>query len=377
MVEMLDDFRVDSTLGSLTLVAGSNLHPRARAYLEARIAQLNGYKRAGLWHGYQAFSLYDPPPESEPGKRAWVHRLERVFQRARKPASVTMALSYACQCQCVHCSVTPSDKLVLSTADWELQIDDALDLGATTIVFTGGEPLLYPELVELVRYVDKRYATVIMFTNGELLTRTLCLQLADAGLYGAFVSIDSAVAHTHDNIRGRRGLFNQALSGIKNLQACGLIAGLSFCCSHSRLGEFDQLLDLARDIGVNEVSEFDALPAGRWKETDDLLTEDDHKLIQQKTAEYRKDPTYPTLLAASVVKSKLSVGCFAGLTMCHITAHGDVRPCDFTPVDFGNVREQLLSEIWKGMVNHPLWKRRRFTCRMQSAEFRSKAGVLQ
>lgn len=368
----LDDFTVVRRATRLELEAGDELYPPARVYLENLLGQLGRRRTIGTWRGAAALSLFDPPPESAPGKRMLEGRLARVFRRARLPSSVTMALDYACQCDCAHCSAARhwQDSSSLSIEEWKAVIDSAVELGATTIVFTGGEPLLVPHLLELVRHVDKAAATATLFTNGEFLSESTARELASAGLYGVFVSLDSADPQVHDSLRRRPGLWKRAVAGIEHLRAAGILSSLAFCCAHGRLEELDRLMALARDLGVSEVSEFDSVPAGRLLHADPLTTED-HQTIRRKAAEYRRDPAYPPLLAASTAKAPPCLGCFAALIMCYVTAYGDVQPCDFTPVSFGNVRRTSLAEIWKRMSSHPVWRRRAPTCRMESPALRA------
>ncbi len=64
------------------------------------------------------------------------------------------------------------------------------------------------------------------------------------------------------------------------------------------------------------------------------------------------------------------IGCFAGNREMYISASGDVTPCDFTPLSFGNVREEPLSRIWLKMRAHPSYKNRSMGCKMQNPFFR-------
>ncbi|HDZ17367.1 MAG TPA: hypothetical protein ENH75_03710, partial [archaeon] len=53
------------------------------------------------------------------------------------------------------------------------------------------------------------------------------------------------------------------------------------------------------------------------------------------------------------------------------SAYGDVAPCDFTPLSFGNIRNQTLREIWRKIVRHPAYNHRATFCRMQNPKFRN------
>ncbi|NOQ48969.1 MAG: radical SAM protein, partial [Methanococcoides sp.] len=65
-------------------------------------------------------------------------------------------------------------------------------------------------------------------------------------------------------------------------------------------------------------------------------------------------------------------GCFAGRRWMHVAAGGDVMPCAYTPLSFGNVREDGLAEIWKRMGKHAAYKGSADYCMMRNPEFRKE-----
>ena len=66
------------------------------------------------------------------------------------------------------------------------------------------------------------------------------------------------------------------------------------------------------------------------------------------------------------------MGCFAGWCQLYVTAYGDVTPCDFTPLRFGNCRTEPVADIWKRLASHEAYCERSRHCRMQDHEFRAK-----
>ena len=74
----------------------------------------------------------------------------------------------------------------------------------------------------------------------------------------------------------------------------------------------------------------------------------------------------------SIINSPRVVGCYGAQSQFYMTAYGDINPCDFNPINFGNVREMPIPEIWKKMITHPDFSKRYPTCRMQSKAYRKK-----
>ncbi|MFX0006714.1 MAG: radical SAM protein, partial [Candidatus Hermodarchaeota archaeon] len=152
------------------------------------LLQANFYKQysnLGKWKGkYQVANTFAPPVGSKPMFRALKGLIKSQLMPYPLPLAMTFAVSYNCQCNCVHCSAGKhfkKDRKELTTEEAKKLIDEAQKLGVSMIVFTGGEPLLREDIFELVSYVDSTKAMPMMFTNGEFLTDENVEKLADAG----------------------------------------------------------------------------------------------------------------------------------------------------------------------------------------------------
>lgn len=372
-------FWVDYKEGSLQLIADFSLDPESRLYLAQYLAKLNSYQKIGRYEGSPVFSLYQPPPASAAGVRSLVLRLKRRFEGLRIPATATLALNRACQCECEHCSAhyyNHRDTPELSTSEWKQAIRETIELGVTQLIFLGGEPLLRRDLRELVAFVPKAKAVVTMFTNGEYLSRRVCCDLKEAGLLGAFVSIDSVQPEVHDRLRRRPGLFSKAMEGIANLRRAGLLTAISSYLSPDRLreGVFEAMMEFGKKHEVNEVTFFDAIPTGRWlKEKACLLKPEDRGRIAHLVREFRSRGGYPGISAQSTMTSEFgSAFCFAANTQFYLTSHGEMCPCDFTPFTVGRFPQENIETLWKRMICSVPFNHRAKSCRMQDPEFRKK-----
>ena len=76
--------------------------------------------------------------------------------------------------------------------------------------------------------------------------------------------------------------------------------------------------------------------------------------------------------AMALINSPLGVGCYGAQSQFYMTAYGDINPCDFNPINFGNVRQMPIQAIWHKMTSHPDFNKRYPTCRMQSKAYRKK-----
>ncbi|WP_148689077.1 radical SAM protein [Methanopyrus sp. SNP6] len=343
--------------------------------LKKLFKHLEEEKPAAVLEDRIVFSLYLPPFPSRAFTRVLRARLKSEVLGRRVPEAVTMAVTRKCPCNCVHCSADRRKPTELSTEDWQRAIQDALDLGTYNVTFTGGDPLFREDLPELIRAVDGNRAVATAFTSGYTLEDRV-EELKEAGLYAIHVSIDSPDPEEHDELRGVPGLFERCISGIKAALDVGLLVGVSTYATQETVetGKVEDVVRLAADLGAHEVTIFDAVPTGRLLHEESVMLSDEHRedLINLHLKWNREKRSGPRVSTMSYVNSEHGAGCFAGYVQCHVTNDGEVTPCDFTPISFGNIREDGLKAAWKRITSHPEWGRWRPHCRMQDPEVRRR-----
>lgn len=347
------------------------------------LLQANFYKNydnVGKWKGKRVANTFAPPVGSRPMIRALKGLIRKELLPYPLPIAMTFAVTYRCQCKCVHCSAGRhfrEDMKELSTEEAKKLIDDAQKLGVTIIAFTGGEPLLREDIFELIAHVDQRKAMPVMFTNGQFLTEENVDKLAKAGLYSLFLSIDTPDPEEHNKLRGMPGLFETAIEGLKRVKEKGIFANFSSYATRSgtERGVYKKIHELGIDLGLHNIIYFDCVPTGNMlKDTSEMLTYDLHEEIHQYSADIFSKSIVPPLSSQAwqnSVEAYLSgIGCLAGNIQYYASAYGDISPCDFTPISFGNIRKEPLKKIWARMIKHPGWSHRSPFCRMQNKQFR-------
>ena len=356
-----------------------------------------------LDNGNQAFSLLTPPLGSPAARRRVRLIVDNMTQSnaatpegqppvisARTPHVITVAVTYNCQCDCLHCSAAfykeevTRNHSALSLDELRSGIGQAVDLGATCVVLTGGEPLLFEHIYELVASVDKARSVCTLFTNGEFLTEHAVEKLKQAGIFGVFVSVDHADTARHDENRQRPGLSAKISKGLELCQKANIPTGISTYATREKIrtGELDALMDLARSLKVMEVFIFDVIPTGRLSEQRDCMLDDDEaEQIREFRHIYNDKIDYPRIIHqtmfSSIAYPCVAEGCPAGMVQVHLRANGDVAPCDFTPYTFGNIRRQSLREIWDAMTASPLYAQPSTRCRLSQPAFWTKLDELK
>ncbi len=328
------------------------------------------------------YSLYLPPIPSQ----AHVHHMETLirnwlFKEAR-PLAVTVAVTSRCQLECVHCSAASPHKAGpdMSRAEIEKVINESVNLGVSNITFTGGEPLMRPDIEELVAMVARLNTVALIFTNALALSEKKALALKEAGLTAVFISLDSHDPVEHDRLRGLQGSFQAVREGVQNAIKAGLAVCLSTYATNESVKKktLSKITALAAEWGVHEISVFDAIPTGRMIQDEGIiLTGESHLAICKEAKELnRRYNGRLRIVTQSWTNTRsgiaILIGCIAGHLQFHVTADGEFTPCDFTPLTFGNVRSNTVETLWRKVIEHSAYKHHCRKCRMQTAAFRKK-----
>jgi MoaA/NifB/PqqE/SkfB family radical SAM enzyme len=283
------------------------------------------------------------------------------------PEQITISITEECPNRCIHCALPDTkNKAKLSPETVKSVIDQTLVMGTTLVIFDGGEPLLYDGLEELISYVDSSRAITGLFTSGVGMTSQRASSLKDAGLSMLSVSFDSANEKGHDFMRGRSGVFNDAINAVKHGLDAGLLVNIYVVLSPRNIDELDDFYELAKDLGVHEISFFEIVPTGRWLDHEgEVLTPEDLKKFDD-FIERSSHSQGPRIFPIPQIVRKM--GCFAGRKWLHVTPEGDVFPCACMPKSYGNIHNESLASVWKKIYKDPV-----FTsgpCLMRDSEFR-------
>jgi len=145
------------------------------------------------------------------------------FFRTGGKRIVNFTVTNHCNASCVYCSFhKQKDKKAVTLEQARRAIDYLLDIGAGMVSLTGGEPLLNPDLPEIVRYARQKGLIVLSGTNGALLTPEAARELKSAGLNALWISYESNSPADFEKNRGIPGLHEKVQAGTKALRDCGL-----------------------------------------------------------------------------------------------------------------------------------------------------------
>ena len=275
---------------------------------------------------------------------------EHLLGKSEGPSHAQIGLTNACPQRCVYCYNRDRTGRRMDPAMILRTIDALREMGVVWIGLTGGEPLLSKEIVEITRHASQDCA-VKLFTTGCGLTPALASDLKGAGLFSVCVSLDHWEAGIHDRGRDYPGAFSEALRAIGIFKSAGLDTCVSAVLSKEmiRTGGTETFLEFLRTLEIDEAWLSETKPSVQafWNE-DLVITEEERRGLAAIQDRWNKRGRM-TVNYLGHFEGGDHFGCNAGSKMIYIDAFGEVSPCVFTPLTFGNVRERPVGDIWNDM----------------------------
>ncbi len=266
----------------------------------------------------------------------------------------------ACNMYCDHCYRDAGCKAEeeLSTAEAKTLLEQIARAGFKIMIFSGGEPLMRPDIVELVAYAASLGLRPVFGTNGTLITLEMAQKLKAAGAMGMGISLDSMDREKHNKFRKFPGAWEGAVQGMRNCRAAGLPFQIHTTVMEWNNHELEALTDFAVAEGAVAHHFFFLVPTGRAKtiEAESLRAEayeDTLTRIMKKQQEVDIElkptcaPQFLRIAAQMGMKTRFRRGCLAGTAYCIISPRGKVQPCAYLNMELGDVRQTPFDEIWK------------------------------
>jgi 12,18-didecarboxysiroheme deacetylase len=203
------------------------------------------------------------------------------FSKDKRPV-VVWNVTRRCNLKCVHCYAQAKDIAFnneLTTQAGKKLIDDLAGFGVPVLLFSGGEPMVRPDLPELAGYAVQMGMRAVISTNGTLITREKAQILKDIGLSYVGISLDGMEA-VNDRFRGVKGAYVKALDGIRNCQEAGIKVGLRFTINKANVAEIPRVFDLLEDMRIPRICFYHLVYAGRGSH----LVEDDLSHAESRAA---------------------------------------------------------------------------------------------
>lgn len=278
------------------------------------------------------------------------------------PKMITWEVTYRCDMKCPHCFTAAGKPLAneLDTKQAMELIDRLAAMHVFTILLSGGEPLLRPDIMGLLRRIASKYMRIDMGTNGVNIPDESLVQLSSVPVSHVHVSIDGIGVH-HDRFRGHKGAFREACNTIHRLREANIPMSISMAVTRQNLNEVEDVIDLAHELRCKGFKAIPFYPVGRGalNQGEMILDTYGHYHLYRTLAEKKKElkgmlaiwteTCFPFLLDGTpgLCVEDGPMGCSAGYDTLCIGADGTVYPCPYLR-DFplGNARHGI-KRLWK------------------------------
>lgn len=276
-------------------------------------------------------------------------RMNLLGHDVMRTASIN--IESGCNATCGHCSADyimkesahKSDQLTLP--EMQRSIDGFLRAGAVSINITGGEPLVNPDVFEIIKMVPAHRGVANIQTNGLLLDDETARKLAEAGLYIAMISLHSHRPEEHDALLEVEGAWHKVMDAIDNCHRYDIPVILNCTLTHQKVedGTLWAMVDLAKDKGVT-VNFVQPCTTGKWEQQLDV------RLTKEDYVEFDKAMELSWVVWEGKSNYKHN-GCRPGIERVYMSNTGDIIPCAFIHLNFGNVKKESVDTIWARLRN--------------------------
>lgn len=262
--------------------------------------------------------------------------------------SMEIEFSRECNFRCAYCYLADRTARADELSREEIRdvISQARDLGARKIIILGGEPTIYPHLIEMLRFIGSLGLVIEIFTNGSGIDAELAAVLAEQRAR-VVVKMNSRDAAIQDHLAGKRGAFAIIGQALEHLRRVGypakdrFLAASTVICRQN-LAELPALWQWLREQDIEPYFEI-LTPQANALENTWLDVEASElralfaQLSQLDRQRYGRDwEPQPPLVGNKCMRHQVS---------CVVTANGEVMPCVGVTIALDNIRRQPLADI--------------------------------
>lgn len=287
--------------------------------------------------------------------------------REQNPPLNCLYLYLADQCNlaCGHCWISPgfsqARKEGIPIGHLTRTIGEATALGLQSVKLTGGEPLLYRDISELLAFLASAGVAVIIETNGTLLDNGILETLKSCKVSGISVSLDACTPAVHDGLRGVKGSFQRTLAGLRRLSEFGFDFQVIMTLHRRNRAELPGLISLCRELGAGSLKINPLMPCGRGKE---VFQEEQNlpfgellQLYRRTEEEWLSDGDPEIIFDLPVALRSISDIRRRGIVECRILnilgilANGDFSVCGIGQTSdalrMGNILRDSVVAVWR------------------------------
>ncbi len=288
--------------------------------------------------------------------------IARRFRKGKvlpPPTFVLWDCTRRCNLNCKFCGASAEKYQDELTKDKLFKIiNESAQIGVRTFSVTGGEPLLRPDLLEILNYANQKGLKTSIASNGFLINKKMANQIKEAGVTSIQLSLDG-VEHTHNAIRQNNQSFSRVIRAIRNLQNVGIpTLQIATTVIQDSFNQLASLRDLLLDLNIKLWRLGMVMPIGRAKNANMSIKKSQVRKLLTFVKENNSDSlriiigeNLPFLGEFETDIRTEPILCPAGITALCIGVNGNIRGCaeqpDIPKFIEGSLREDSLAKIWQ------------------------------
>ena len=297
------------------------------------------------------------------------------FEEKMPCSTVLLSITSACPYHCNYCyqkldKGQDVDIEVLIGAVKKLQ-----EMGIAFFNIEGGEPfLVYDRLKRLCSVIDDR-SEIWINSTGAGMTKESLAELKYLKVTAIMFSLHSPDADAFNRFMGDNSAWLAMEFGVKMCHEAGLAVAFNTCLMRDDFynGTFERIMEAVKDYKACLIQIIKPKPAGGWLEKSDIeFSAEDLAYIKARVNQYNLQEEffeYPSISAQILEEDKAVFGCTAGGTdRFYINAKGDLQPCEFLNLSFGNIALDRFEDIYHKMRSHFAWGGECYLCESCSKE---------
>jgi len=319
------------------------------------------------------------------------------------PFTIAWEVTRACAFACVHCradAIPQRDPDELTTKEAFNLIDQLTEFGSPILIFTGGDPMMRPDLFEIITYAtEKGLRCSLTPTATALPTLERLQQAKEAGIRRIALSLDAPGPGVHDEFRKVEGSWQRTIDILHRAQEAGLSVQVNTTVTKFNVDLLPEMIPFIKEVGAVQWSVFFMVPTGR-AQAKYMISAERHEEVFNWLYDLSKDAPFdikgtaaPMYRRVAIERKKAEVGhgeivTFQGagfqyadglnrprkgvndgngfLFISHI---GEIQPSGFLPLTAGYVRDDDVVKVYR---NHPI-----FTDLRDPSKLKGKCGICE
>ena len=325
-------------------------------------------------------------PEAARERRTHDRRYAEVdFNQA--PFTIAWEITHACAYACKHCRANAQPQrhpLELTTEEGFRLIDQMTEFGHPILIFTGGDPMMRPDLFDLIAYATEKGLRCSLTPTATALPTVKRLRKAkEAGIRRIALSLDAPTPAVHDDFRGVAGSWQRTMNILHNAHEVGLSVQVNTTVTNFNVDLLPDMVPFIEEVGAVQWSVFFLVPTGR-AQAEWMISAQEHERVFNWLYDLSKEAPFdikataaPMYRRVSIERRKAEVGESKPITFqgagfqyadglnrptkgvndgngfLFISHLGEIMPSGFLPISAGNVRKDNVVEVYR---NAPLFR---------------------